>query len=120
MAAFPDSKGVTCYQTYIGVWPKTDGLDEWLLSAILNSPVANAFVATREGKTDITLETLKDIPVPRFTDSQRDRLRELIAEYRRSISSLPMEANISVNPTRLLMEIDALVLDGYHMPPRIE
>jgi hypothetical protein len=120
MAAFPDSEGVAFYQTYIGVWPTTPDYDEVLLAAILNSPVANAFVAAREGKTDITLETLGDIPVPRFTASQRDRLRESIEEYHSSISSLPMEANLSVDPAHLLMEIDALVLDGYHMPPRLE
>lgn len=120
MAAFPDSEGVAFYQTYIGVWPTTPDYDEVLLAAILNSPVANAFVAAREGKTDITLETLGDLPVPRFTARQRDRLRELIEEYQRSISSLPMEANASVDLARLLMEIDAVILDGYHMPPRLE
>jgi hypothetical protein len=120
IAAFPDTEGLTFYQTYIGVWPKSPEYDEFLLAAILNSPVANAFVATREGKTDITVETLKDIPVPRFTAPQRDRLRELIKKYQGSISSLPMESNVSVDPARLLMEIDALVLDGYHMPPRLE
>ncbi len=52
IAAFPDSEGVTCYHTFTGVWSKTPRYDEWILSAILNSPVANAFVATREGKTN--------------------------------------------------------------------
>src|SRR5205085_11053449 len=70
ISAFPDTEGVTFYQTYIGVWPKSDQYDEHILSAILNSPVANAFVATREGKTDITIETLNLIPAPYFTESQ--------------------------------------------------
>jgi hypothetical protein len=120
IAAFPDTEGLAFYQTYIGVWPKSSEYDEFLLSAILNSPVANAFVATREGKTDITLETLKDIPVPRFTASQRERLRDLIKQYQSSVAPLPLQAKNSIDPNRLLMEIDALVLDGYHMPPRIE
>jgi hypothetical protein len=119
MAAFADSEGVTCYQTFIGVWPKSEKYDEWLLSAILNSPVANAFVATREGKTDITIETLRDIPVPHFTESQRERLRTLIKQYQ-SAARPSLLSNISADPGRLLMEIDALVLDGYRMPPRLE
>ena len=87
LAAFPDSEGVVCYQTYIGVWPKPDKYDEWILSAILNSPVANAFVATREGKTDVTLETLRLIPLPYLTKSQEARLRSLIAQYQETLNS---------------------------------
>jgi N-6 DNA methylase len=116
MAAFPDSEGVVCYQTYIAVWPKSDRYDEWLLSAILNSPVANAFVSTREGKTDITMETLKLVPVPHFTESQRERLRSLIRRYQ----GFTRTASTLADPERLLKEIDALVLDGYRMPPRLE
>lgn len=117
MAAFPDSEGVTCYQTFIGVWPTRDSYDEWLLAAILNSPVANAFVATREGKTDITIETLRLIPVPHFTDTQADRLRRLTAEYRAVLSRVMPDTQ---HASRLLLEIDAVVLDGFRMPPRLE
>jgi hypothetical protein len=119
IAAFPDNEGVVCYQTFIGVWPKSDKYDEWLLSAVLNSPVANAFVATREGKTDITKETLQLIPMPHFTEAQKDQLRSLINRYQRVIAS-PADKKPLDDPTRLLMEIDALVLDGYRMPPRLE
>ena len=119
MSAFPDSEGVTFYQTYIGVWPKSDRYDEFTLSAILNSPVANAFVATREGKTDITMETLELIPLPHFTESQRDSLRALIERYQ-SITASQLNLTVSDDPDRLLKQIDALVLDGYRMPPRLE
>jgi hypothetical protein len=118
MAAFPDSDGVVCYQTFIAVWPKSDVLDEVLLSAILNSPVANAFIATREGKTDITMENLELVPIPYFTEAQRDRLRKLIAEYQ-EITSGPLYSSTS-DAERRLKEIDATVLAGYRMPPRIE
>lgn len=119
VAAFPDSIGLVCYQTYIGVWPKSEAFDEWLLSAILNSPVANAFVSTREGKTDVTKETLMQIPVPLFTEMQRARLRELIREYKALTSELPLSATKG-DPEGLLKQIDAAVLSGYRMPPRIE
>jgi hypothetical protein len=118
MAAFPDTEGITCYQTYIGVWPTSSQFDEWLLSAILNSPVANAFVATREGKTDITFATLELIPMPHFTESQRNKLRKLIEKYQ-AITSAIMR-NMSDEAERVLKEIDATVLSGYRMPPRIE
>jgi hypothetical protein len=120
MAAFADTEGVALYQTYIGVWPTTPDYDEVVLAAVLNSPLANAFVAAREGKTDITLETLRELPIPRFTPLQRTSLRELVEQYQSQITSLPMQSGTAVDPTRLLMEIDALILDGYHLPPRLE
>ncbi|HLM82109.1 MAG TPA: N-6 DNA methylase [Terriglobales bacterium] len=119
MAAFPDSKGLACYQTYFGVWPISPLLDEWTLSAILNSPVANAFVATREGKTDVTKETLLLIPVPVFTETQKITLRELIKQYQKLTSAVPLEG-LRGDAEALLKRIDATVLTGYRMPPRIE
>lgn len=119
VAAFPDSMGLACYQTYTGVWPKSHSLDEWSLSAILNSPVVNAFIATREGKTDVTLETLSLVPVPRFTEAQRVTLRGLIKEYQRITSTLAL-AEVAGTAEATLKQIDATVLAGYRMPPRIE
>lgn len=119
MAAFPDTIGLACYQTYFGVWPKSSAVDEWTLAAILNSPVANAFVATREGKTDVTKETLMLIPVPIFTEAQRVRLRLLIKEYQKLTSGIPFDG-VWGNAEGLLKQIDATVLSGYRMPPRIE
>jgi hypothetical protein len=120
LTAFADTDGITCYQNCTGVWPTSDQFDEWLLAAILNSPVANALVATREGKINITIETLKLIPVPHFTEVQKRRLRSLITLYRELIGSAPLMGPLSDDPERVLKQIDALVLDGYRMPPRIE
>ena len=120
LAAFADSEGVTCYQTFIGVWPKSDRYDEWLVSAILNSPVANAFVAAREGKTDITIETLLSIPCPRFTDAQATEVRNLISRYQRA-TALPLQGGAPDATSELLLKrIDAIVLSAYGMPPRLE
>jgi hypothetical protein len=119
LAAFPDSTGLACYQTYFGVWPKSSLCDEWSLSAVLNSPVANAFVATREGKTDVTKETLMLIPVPLFTEAQQVKLRGLIKEYQKLTSTIAL-TGVRSDAESLLKQIDATVLSGYRMPPRIE
>lgn len=119
LAAFPDSEGVACYQTLIGVWPKSDEWDEVLLSAILNSPVINAFVATREGKTDVTVETLKLAPVPHFTRAQKAEIATLVRNYQRAISPGFLLTHAQ-DPERILKDIDALVLAGYALSPRIE
>ena len=120
IAAFPDRDGVTCFQTYNAAWPISDDYNEVLLAAILNSPVANAFVATREGKTDNTMETLRLIPVPVFTDDQRAALQSRVARYQELTSRPPLARDLSDDPERLLKEIDAMVMDAYGLPPRLE
>jgi hypothetical protein len=119
ISAFPDTKGLAFYQTLIGVWPQSQQYDIWTLAAVLNSPLANAFVASREVKTDITFETLHLIPLPYFTDEQKIRIRELVEEYQRATTPGwgPIEGR---DPSRILMEIDATVLDGYRLTPRLE
>ncbi len=121
LVAFPDDQGVICYQTYTGIWPKSEEFDEWLLAAILNSPVANAFVFAREGKTDIRIASLKRIPVPYFTHAQTKRLRKLIRLYQSMTrNNSTARAHNGKNPSSVLMEIDSIVLDGYRMPARLE
>jgi len=121
IAAFPDREGITCYQTYIAAWPIPGRYDEVVLSAILNSPVANAFVSTREGKVDVTIETLKRIPMPVLDRQQCERLRELVARYQAAIQpDWIATRNAEDVPEQLLLQIDATVLDGYRMPPRVE
>jgi hypothetical protein len=119
MAAFPDTHGLICYQTFIGVWPKSDEYDVYVLSAILNGPLANAFIATREGKSDITTEILDLIPLPYFTKSQKAQLRSVIQDYQRVINSASYDPD-DPGLSYLLMKIDAVVLDAYMMPPELE
>lgn len=117
MATFPDIQGLICYQTFFGIWPTSSEYDVYLLSAILNGPLANAFVATREGKTDITKETLNAIPLPYFTADQKTQLISLIQDYQNAIRS---EIKDDDELNFLLMKIDAIVLDAYMLPPELE
>jgi hypothetical protein len=118
MVAFADRVGVTCHHTFYGVWPKSDDLDEVMLAALLNSPVANAFVATREGSRDITAEILRLIPVPRFSRVETERVHDLVRRYEQSINTIALDSPEDAEV--LLKQIDATVLGAYHMPPRIE
>ncbi len=118
LVAFPDSQGVTCYTTYLAVWAKSAKFDELLLAAILNSPVANAFVFTHGAAIDVTLQALKKVPIPHFTEVQAERIRKLVRTYQTIIENGFM--NSAQNPARTLMEIDAAVLDGYRIPARLE
>jgi N-6 DNA Methylase len=118
LVSFVDRVGLFCYQTFYGVWPKDSSYDEVLLAAILNSPVANAFVATKEGNRDVTAEVLRLVPVPKFTSDGFAKMHDLVRRYERSIGSLPLDN--PEDPERLLKMIDATILAAYRMPPRIE
>jgi hypothetical protein len=100
------------------VWPKSEQYDEVILAAVLNSPVANAFVATREGNRDITAEVLKLIPVPKFSRATMDHICDLVRRYEDSINAMPLHR--PGDPERLLKNIDAVVVGAYRMPPRLE
>ena len=119
IAAFADREGLVCYQTYIGVWSMAEGYDELVLAAVLNSPTANAFMASREGKTDNTIEVLKLIPVPIVRRDQRAALELLVERYQDAIGESPPSPG-SEDPERLLKKIDAIVMDAYGLPPRLE
>jgi len=118
MAAFADRIGRTCVSTFTGLWSKTSEFDEVLLAALLNSPVANAFVATHEGGRDVTTETLKLIPVPTFGRVAKEHIHTLVERYE-AIVNHPF-SGLENDPEVLLKSIDAAVVEAYRLPPRIE
>lgn len=118
MVAFADRVGITSHHTFYGLWPKSEQYDEVLLAAVLNSPVANAFVATREGNRDITKEVLDLIPVPKFSRAAKDNIRDLVRRYENAINAMPLHR--TEDPEKLLKNIDAVVVGAYRMPPRLE
>jgi hypothetical protein len=118
VVAFADRSGVACHTTFHGIWAKSGQYDEVILAAILNSPVANAFVATREGSRDNTGEILKLIPVPRFSRPATEKIHNLVRQYQESTSSMMLGSR--EESENLLKNIDAIVLEAYMMPPRLE
>ena len=122
IAAFTDTEGLACYQTFTAVWPNRQS-DLITLTAVLNGPVANAFVATREGKTDITNDTLEAVPVPSFSDAKRSKLESLVSAYCVAADRAADEIlsnRFQKEAVQLLRAIDATVLDAYDLPPRLE
>ena len=117
MVSFADREGITCHHTFYGVWPSVSYYDEVLLAAVLNSPVANAFVAAHEGNRDITKEILAMIPMPKFSPSAAQTIHHLVARYEESINSVFADHRTQ---EKLLKSIDAAVIGAYRMPPRLE
>jgi len=120
IAAFPDVSGMICYQTFTCVWPN-ESFPVNVLAAVLNGFVANAYVASREGKIHITNETIQNIPVPEMSTELIAHLNKLVAEYIR-LAKLPelMRENTDRSPLQALREIDVTVLDAYKLPPALK
>jgi len=117
-----DSSGLTCYQNFHGIWP-TGSWPINALAAVLCGPVANAYAKDHEGKRHNRRLTLRAVPLPRLDGAELARLDALVAEY----LGLRMELERVAFADRKLallragvQQIDALVLKGYDLPPRLE
>ena len=119
MAAMPDVAGLLLSQQFFGLWPSVALSDMELLafSALLNGPVANAFIAAHNPAKGIRIYNLERIPVP-FLDISR--AGELVAEYVRFGKGASPSFRTDERREALLTEIDALVLGAYDLPPLAE
>ena len=122
IVAFPDSSGLVCYQNFIGVWPKT-GVNIQVLSALVNSPLANAALFVKQDKRDNRINTLEQIAIPFLKSLAEERISHLVRSYIKLRSGIKKGASPKAaiqQCVQILMEIDALILKAYDLPPRLE
>lgn len=108
LTAAPDATGKWLYQNLTGVWPTA--IEEWpieAIAAVLNGPLANAFSIRREGR-HIHRGSLAAIPLPDRSHLDLSRIIDLV---HRAMVSPDLET---------VLQIDAEVLRGYDLPPRLE
>jgi hypothetical protein len=87
IVAYPDSDGLVCYQNFIGIWPKAD-INIEVLSALVNSPLANAALFSKGGKRDNQIRALEKIPVPLTEMIDKKRITYLARYYKALRSGL--------------------------------
>lgn len=122
IAAAYDDSGLVASQSFFGIWPTDPSLPPEALEAILNSPLANAFVAEHASNQHLTNQLLKQLPIPK-----RAALGDIVKAVRRYRETLTADRQTALKPAgaegmlnRLLIEIDAEVLRAYDLPPRLE
>ena len=122
IVAYPDSAGLVCYQNFIGIWPKAD-INIEVLSALVNSPLANAALFSKGDKRDNRIRALEQIPIPLTEMIDEERITYLAKYYKALRSNLKEEtvegSNIQ-HCSQTLMEMDSLILKAYDLPPRFE
>jgi N-6 DNA Methylase len=112
-----DTRGLLYSQQFFGLWPTAALTERELLAfaAIINSPLANAFIAIHSPGKGIRSSSVKEIPIP---CSLPDDIADLVLEYSARLSKPQMFDDGPLN--ELLSRIDAAVLRAYDLPPRIE
>jgi hypothetical protein len=118
-----DRRGLACSQNFHGIWP-TDGMPLEVLAATLNGPVANAFVGLQITSRGNQKRVVRAVPLPHLSPTETETLTALVHQYeshRRQWLQQPRNAARTEKTChRLLLEIDAVVLAGYDLPPRLE
>lgn len=110
LAAVPDFTGLLCYQTFTAIWPHDPKL-AIPLAAILNSPVANAFLATHDLRHNRN-SSVENIPMPDLRSLDTVRVTALVKQYQ--------EERDNTTKDMILRQIDALVLSAYGLSPKLE
>ncbi len=118
-----DDQGLVCYQRFHGCWPKAD-LPVEVIAALLNGPVANAFVREFRTARDNQKRLLEQIPVPTFTPAHTEQIVSLVRGYRESRAlwlANPSQRDYHARDcTKAISRIDAEVLAAYRLPARVE
>jgi hypothetical protein len=119
VAAIADFDGLAYSQQFYGLWPTHAVTESKLraLTAFLNGPVANAFLAVHSPANRFRAAAVEKIPVPQNLPEQ---LADLVAEYTSLLNEAPLLRDDTDRLTRLLTEMDAAVLGAYDLPPQLE
>ena len=121
MAAAADRSGLVASQGFFGIWPTSVDLPLEALEAILNGPLANAFLTERASNQHFTNGLLKRLPMPKRS---LGRIVDAVKRYRAACGVAGAEtlkpAGTDNLLNTLLVEIDAEVLRAYDLPPRVE
>ena len=119
IGAFVDLEGVLCSQQFFGLWPveHLSNSELFALSAVLNGPVANAFLAMNSPKDRFRVSVVRDVPIP---GSLPKTLTELAEEYITRVNAASIFDHTDGDLAVLLAQIDAEVMRAYDLPLKLE
>jgi hypothetical protein len=117
MSAITDFNGMVYSQQFYGLWPKVAMERRELLTwcAVINGPLANAFIATHSPANRFRASAVRQIPIP---FALPDELGDLIDDYATALVRPKLFQENAFLET--LHQIDAAVLKAYDLPPRLE
>jgi hypothetical protein len=114
LKALLDPTGHPVTSRFIAVRPSGVSYSMLVLWAILNSPIANAFVFAHLGKRDNVVGDIKEMPMP--PQSKFGALENIANRYLKEASSSTSSAKLK----DLLLDVDCEVLRLYALPAKLE
>lgn len=121
-AAWIDTDGRVASQQFVGAWLRKDArLSLTSVAALINSPVANAFLFAFNERKGLRLSTLGSLPLPPALDegllnNRLETYLALIEKWHRTLMAGDMPDSIK----EALVSIDAAILKAYDLPPKLE
>lgn len=117
LGAIADTEGLTFSQRFFGVWPRGKATIH-ALAALLNSPVANAYVFAKEEDRDNHVWVLNSIPIPPVQHlASGSAIDSLSRELHRLLAQQRVDED---KAKRTLLQLDAEILRAYDLPPHLE
>lgn len=119
-AAMLDLKGRCVSRRFHAVWPKSDSVvNAHVLTAVLNAPLAMAYVFSHSFQHDVPIRVYESIPLPRLSAlvEASDLMTQMIDRYIAEVSKRSFDEE---KARAMLLKIDATVLGLYNLPPRLE
>src|SRR6266404_776792 len=130
MAATVDEENLVCYQRFHGIWPK-GSIPPEVIAALLNGPVANAYLSSTRKWGDLEVRAVRQIPIPTFSTLQIQSISSLVrayANYRQEW--LEQKGPLFDQPNRkeelekscrdIMWQLDAEVLAAYKLELSLE
>lgn len=119
VTAFAETGDFAASQQFIGLWPLVEGLSLIALAAVLNGPVANAFLTDISFGKAFRIDHLNQVPLPGKLDSLAvEKLVRAYLELLHRPGSPPEDRGDELRLAYL--RIDACVLAGYELSARME
>ena len=121
MKAALDNSGLVFHRNFYGVFLKDNAKKISLpfLTAVLNGPVANAYIFTHSSTKWSNSKDIESIPMPSQMDME-DMEIEYIEALVKKYVELAQNTSESEECHKILLEIDAFILEKYSLPPKLE
>ncbi len=123
IVATVDEQGLVCYQNFHGIWP-TGSYPIEVIAALLNNPVANAFVSSLQTARHNQKRTIEQIPIPELLPRQIRLITALVQEYTELRTQWLAEPERSVYFEKrcrgLIKRIDGEILAAYNLDLHLE
>jgi len=123
LKALIDKRGYPITSSFIAIRSKIEGWSLEVLWAILNSPLANAYIYCYGTKRLVGVKRVLGLPIPNISDDDLYHLDELVKDYFRTVSSKSgiLQSHVDTKEAeKKILAVDAEVLRLYDLPPRLE